>query len=225
MTNQTVAEDAHHTLREEAYHKFMAAMFNREIRPGRMLSQREIAQATGSSLASVREALKRLESEGVVNLIPKRGVLITEVTRKAIADAYDFRILIETHAIKRYATRSDPAEIAELRAQTEEILAVTADKRDIEHFNQCLEIDRELHRKIVASLENAAISGTHQKIETTMMLARLNLPIMLNASAAAFSEHLLLLGALEAKDAEQASNLLREHLTKAKQRAMEFAEN
>ena len=223
-TNQKIPEDAHQTLREEAYRKFMNAMLNRKIRPGRMLSQRELAEWIGSSVASIREALKRLEGEGVVKLIPKRGVLITEVTRKDIADAYDFRILIETHAIQHYVANCDPTDIENIRAQTEEILATAPEVQDIGYFNKCLEVDRELHRQIVSSLNNSAMSETHQKIETTMMLARLNLPIKLNASASAFAEHLVLLDAIKMGDPERASVSLREHLIMAKERAMEFAE-
>ena len=215
---------AHNTLREEAYRKFMNAMLNREIRPGRMLSQRELAESIGSSVASIREALKRLEGEGVVKLIPKRGVLITEVTRKDIADAYDFRILIETHAIQHYVTDCNPSDVEKIRVQTEEILTSAPEVPDIEHFNKCLELDRSLHRQIVASLDNSAISETHQKIETTMMLARLNLPLKLNASEAAFKEHLALLDAINTRDTKRASASLRDHLIKAKERAMEFAE-
>ena len=216
--------DAHHTLREEAYRKFMNAMLNRKIRPGRMLSQRELAESIGSSVASIREALKRLEGEGVVILIPKRGVLITEVTRKDIADAYEFRILIETHAIQHYVANCDSANVEKIRVQTEEILAAAPEVQDIEHFNKCLELDRLLHRQIVESLDNSAMSETHQKIETTMMLARLNLPLKLNASEAAFTEHLALLDAIKMGDTKRASASLRDHLIKAKKRAMEFAE-
>lgn len=222
--SQKPREDAHNTLREEAYRQFMIAMLNRKVRPGRMLSQRELAEWTGSSLASMREALKRLEGEGVVKLIPKRGVLITEVTRKDIADAYDFRILIETHAIRHYVANCDPAEVKSIRAQTEEILATIPDEKGIEHFNKCLEIDRKLHRQIVATLGNSAMSDTHQSIETTMMLARLNLPAKLNAGNAAFEEHLNMLDAIESGDPENAAASLREHLIKARERAMEFAE-
>ncbi len=223
-SNQMNKPDAHHTLREEAYRKFMNAMLNREIRPGRMLSQRELAESIGSSVASIREALKRLEGEGVVKLIPKRGVLITEVTRKDIADAYDFRILIETHAIQNYVANVNPSDVERIRVQTEEILAAAPEVQDIEHFNKCLELDRLLHRQIVASLDNSAVSETHQKIETTMMLARLNLPLKLNASEAAFTEHLALLDAIKMRDTKRASASLSDHLIKAKERAMEFAE-
>jgi len=222
--SQHTQEDAYNTLREEAYRQFMNAMLDRKFRPGRMLSQRELAKWTGSSLASMREALKRLEGEGVVKLIPQRGVLITEVTRKDIADAYDFRILIETHAIRHYVANCDPAKVERIRAQTKEILAAIPDEKGIEHFNRCLEIDRELHRQIVAALDNSAMSDTHQKIETTMMLARLNLPAKLNAGTTAFEEHLDLLNAINSGDPEDAAASLRNHLIKARERAMEFAE-
>ena len=222
--DQVKSTNQHTTLREEAYSRFMNALLERRFRPGRMLSQRELADTTGSSLASIREALKRLEGDGIVKLIPKRGVLICEATRKNIADGYDFRIMIETHAIRKYVEICDISQVETICKQTDEILNADPSQQDIEHFNKCLQIDRELHRQIVASLDNAMISECHQKIETTMMLARLNLPVKLNASEAAFNEHRILLDAIKNNDVAAATSLLREHLLKAKNRAMEFAE-
>jgi len=213
-------------LRESAYRGFMNALLAREFRPGRLISQREIAARTGSSLTSVREALKRLEGERIVELLPKRGILIREVRRADIAQAYDARLLIEDHAIGTYARHCDRQQVEHFLEATR--IAVSnrpADQaEELEHFDRRIRLDRDLHRTIVAALRNGPLASAHATIETTMLLARLNLPPLFHSRGPAFDEHLVLLEALRERDVRGARRSLREHLLLAKERALHSAE-
>lgn len=213
-------------LRETAYNGFMNALLTRDFRPGRLISQRDIAATTGSSLASVREALKRLEGERIVELLPKRGIVIREVRQSDIAQAYDARLLIEDHAIRAYVKSCDPTEIERFAQATREAVAAKPTTRSAElvQFDQRIRLDRDLHRAIVAALGNAPLADAHAKVETTMLLARLNLPPLFHSRGPAFDEHLVLLDALRRRDARQARTALREHLEAAKERAVQSAE-
>lgn len=226
VTTTTDSGDSLVTLRETAYKGFMNALLRREFRPGRLISQREIARVTGNSLASVREALKRLEGERIVELLPKRGILIREVRQKDIAEAYDARLLIENHAIGMYAKQCKPEEIERFIRESEAV--VNADpissEAQLEQLDFRIRLDRELHRAIVAALDNTPLADAHAKIETTMLLARLNLPPLFHSRGPAFKEHLVLLEALQAGDIKMARSALRQHLMQARERAMQSAE-
>lgn len=213
-------------LRSEAYEAFMNCLFSRELRLGRLMSQREIAEITGSSLPSIREALKRLEGEGIVELIPKRGVYLREVKKKEIADAYEIRLMIETKAVKVYAKNCDLLEINYLREATKAIIAKTPQSAEeiAEVYNSRVKLDQQLHRCIVSALDNDLITQIAQKIETTMLLARLTLPIQFFNEGPAFSEHLTLLDALQTHNVEDAVSALTEHLTCSCDRAIRSAE-
>ncbi len=214
------------TLRETAYKQFMNALLRREFRPGRLISQREIARVTGNSLASVREALKRLEGERIVELLPKRGILIREVRQKDIAEAYDARILIENHAIGSYAKSCSTEEIDRFLRETEAVVSAkpTSSEDQLAQLDLRIRLDRELHRAIVAALDNTPLADAHAKIETTMLLARLNLPPLFHSRGPAFKEHLVLLQALREGQVKEARTALRQHLLQARERAMQSTE-
>lgn len=225
-TGTESAADVLTTLRETAYQAFMNALLAREFRPGRLISQREIARVTGTSLASVREALKRLEGERIVELLPKRGILIREVRQKDIADAYDARLLIENHAIGMYARQCRREEIEQFIRETEAVVNArpTTSEEQLSLLDTRIRLDRELHRTIVAALNNTPLADTHAKIETTMLLARLNLPPLFHSRGPAFKEHLVLLEALLDGDVKHARAALKEHLQCARERALQSAE-
>src|SRR2546429_7245400 len=83
------------------YQRLKGAILERIHADGALLSETEIAAAVGVSRTPVREALLRLESEGLVALYPKRGVLVLPVSAQEIDDVIDARRLVEVHAAGR----------------------------------------------------------------------------------------------------------------------------
>ena len=212
-------------LHENAQRDFMKALMERKLRPGHLVSQREISELTGNSLPSVREALKLLEAEGIVKLVPKRGVEIREMKRKEIQDAFQIRRLIELEAIVPFVKKVSASEIAQLRRETQSLIdrAANDPKEELLLFQQRVELDHRLHRRIVASLENDLASTVHKNTETMMLLSRLSLPPHFHTSGPAFHEHLELLELIENGESEAAKESLREHLERACARAVSSA--
>lgn len=209
-------------LRRVAYEQIIEALMSRRIRPGRLISQREIAVETGCSLSSIREALKWLEAESVVQLIPKRGIEFREITRKEVAESYQLRALIELQALDAFAARTSAEDIEAIRVRTQSLI----DKQrrgDLgpDHIVRRIETDHDLHRQIVAALENDLVSEVHRRNETIMLLARLSLPSALSESGPALEEHMAVLDQLQAGDVAGAKAALTHHLTSARDRSLQ----
>lgn len=198
----------------------MTALAHRQLKLGRLVSQREIAEITESSLSSVREALKWLEAQGIVQLKPKRGVEFREVSRKEVAESYDFRKLIELAAIEKFVESHSLDLVHELRSETL-ILIEEQNNSSLKtgHLARRVRIDNQLHRVIVSSLNNELISGAHKRNETIMLLARLNLPPAYHEAGPALLEHIDLLDKVLARDSRGARQKLKEHLDLAQMRA------
>lgn len=209
-------------LRRVAYEQIIEALMSRRIRPGRLISQREIAETTGCSLSSIREALKWLEAESVVKLIPKRGIEFREITRKEVAESYQLRALIELQALEAFARRTTPAEIEAIREATQALIDEQRRKElGPDHTVRRIETDHDLHRRIVAALDNDLVSEVHRRNETIMLLARLNLPPSLLESGPALEEHMAVLDRLEAGDTDGAKEALKRHLDSARDRSLQ----
>lgn len=227
QTTEALSEgDGGGSLRQEAYQQIITALMTRQLRTGRLISQREIARTTGCSLSSIREALKWLEAENIVRLIPKRGVEFHEVTHKEVADSYELRMLIELKAIDSFARTTGAAQIARFQEETR---ALMEEQRqgvtNPDHTVRRIETDHRLHSEIVAALGNDLISEVHRRNETIMLLARLNLPQKLLETGPALEEHMVILDRLAGGDTAGAADALEQHLISARDRALQSLVN
>ena len=99
------------SLKQKAYDLFKEKMHAGELTQGQFLSQRELAELLGLSLAPVREAINKLETEGVVQVLPQRGIQIVQIDANFIRNAYQLRILLEREAAAHYARNASSEEI------------------------------------------------------------------------------------------------------------------
>ncbi len=107
----TVARRRHHRRRQAAARRRprlrprQGGVLDRRYEGGTLLTEGELAEAVGVSRTPVREALLRLEVEGLIKLYPKKGALVLPVSAQEIADVVETRLLVEEHAVAQGRTR------------------------------------------------------------------------------------------------------------------------
>ena len=101
-------------MREVAYERFKAQLFKRNLVPGQFVSQGELCDLLDVPLGPTREALKRLEAESLVRLIPQRGIQIADIGVTLIREAFEYRRILELAAVRHFAKVADDGAIAEL---------------------------------------------------------------------------------------------------------------
>ena len=82
MTNQT------HRLRDHAYSSFTEKLLEHDVRPGQIVSQRELVELTGMPIGAIREMIPRLEADGLIRTVPKRGLQIMTIDLALIRNAF-----------------------------------------------------------------------------------------------------------------------------------------
>lgn len=118
-------------LREQAYDALRQAIIGLELPPGYRLVERELIERLGVSRTTVREALRELESEGLVTVIPQRGAVVATLSAREAADLYEARVAIEALVVRRFVERAPDAAVADLRAAVEEFTALSERGGDI----------------------------------------------------------------------------------------------
>jgi DNA-binding GntR family transcriptional regulator len=157
------------SLPEIVYRELRKAILNGAFVPGQMLRQEEVATRLGVSRSPLREALQRLEAEGVVVLHPRRGYAVAELDPKEIAEAFDLRSLLETELARRSIQRRTEADIARVYAIVTEMagLAVRANGADLAHW---FELNTDFHNALLTPAEcphhMRALENTRGLIET-----------------------------------------------------------
>lgn len=212
--------------RSGAYENFLKCLMQGVFRPGRLVTQREICDATGATITAVREALKRLEGEGIVELIAKKGVILHEITADEVREIYQLRKLVEVPAVRAYALDHDPDEVDALRQRTHEIMDAPMDSAAQRQalVRRRTRLDWDLHQSFLGALHSILIDDIFRNLETRQMLVRLQLPPRYLSHGEAFAEHLEILDAISDRQPEKAAELLENHLDTAQQRFLDAIE-
>ena len=208
-------------MREVAYERFKAELFKRNLAPGQFVSQVELCTLLDVPLGPTREALKRLEAESLVRLIPQRGIQIADIGVTLIHEAFEFRIILETAAIRRFVQTADDAVLDELERSTTAVQQKMTGKSevDVRLLDAALQVDWGMHDLIVASVGNRIMMTAHQQNFDKIKMIRLHgrspryLPL-------AMEEHLVVIAALKARDPDKAAAALEHHLRCAERRAL-----
>ncbi len=212
-------------LSNEAYRKFKDLLFEGRIRPGQFVSQREFVTLTGIPLGPVREALQRLEVEGLVQIVPQRGIQVIEASLRLIRNTYQLRLFIEKEAAYKFAESASETEIATQEAAHREIVS-RAEAAGI--GDQLLEdaqrVDWGFHDAIVGALGNDIILHIHEVNNDRIKLIRLDhgkttllTPGILRH---AMEEHLAVIEACRRHDPAAAAKAMESHLLIAMRRAL-----
>ncbi|MGQ0651873.1 MAG: GntR family transcriptional regulator [Betaproteobacteria bacterium] len=184
-------------------------IFSRELKPGERIDEQALARDLGISRTPLREALKVLQNEGLVKLVPRRGCFVAKLTERDVEEIYEMVGLLESACAAHAAERATPAEIARLRRITQR-MAQTAAEKDYKRY---FEANLAAHAVV---LEIAGNRWQKSVIEYLRGLCRLwpyvsvgNIPGRLEES---LREHQELCAAIEARDAPRAGDVMRRHI-------------
>jgi DNA-binding GntR family transcriptional regulator len=207
-------------MREVAYDRFKAELFKRNLAPGQFVSQGELCELLDVPLGPTREALKRLEAESLVRLIPQRGIQIADIGVTLIHEAFQFRTVLEVAAVRHFASGAPDSTLAALERDTTAVLrgfdSVNDDPRLLD---RALQVDWGMHDLIVEFLGNRIMTVAHQQNFDKIRMIRLHgrsrryLPL-------AMEEHLGVIQALKRRDPDAAAAALEHHLKSAERRAL-----
>jgi DNA-binding GntR family transcriptional regulator len=201
------------SLRMDVYEQLKDRLLAGELRTGQFVSQRELADLLGATLNPVREAIRKLEAEGLINVYAQRGIQIVEGGPKAINDSYDYRLLLETNAVKHLIARAGAEEIAAIAAKVEQSLETMAKSpKDRKVRIAALDCDYQFHKDLIDLQKNEIISKHYSLNAARLRLFRASLGEPLQRLEVAAQEHLEILDACGARNADLAVARLSEHV-------------
>ena len=200
LDNRTLWEQVRDRLRED--------ILAGRLEPGTELSEVALARDFGTSRGPLREALGRLASEGLVTITPRRGAVVTQLSRHEFLDAYQVREALETLAARLAVPLMSDAEIAHL-GELCELMERAARDDEVHIF---FETNNSFHEALVRGSRNQKLHELHRMLVGQMVpyLPR-SLELRGNLKQSV-EEHRAILAAVEARDAERAAELLAEHI-------------
>jgi len=193
-------------LRQSVYDALVELVISGRLSPGEHLVETDLAGQLGVSRQPVREALHRLEAEGWVDLRPNQGAFVHVPTDQEVDQLLDVRELLEAETARLAARAAGPDQVARLRAICRDGESAVA-AGDTERF---VTVNNNFHDAIAAIAGNTVLAELSAIISRrARWYYRLVAPVREHESCA---EHLHLVDAVEAGDAEQAAKAARGHV-------------
>jgi DNA-binding GntR family transcriptional regulator len=207
---------------QDAYATLHRAIRDGRLAPGSRLKEVELAERLGMSRTPIREAIRQLQRDGVVTVLPNRGAVVRELSEQEIDDTYSLRAVLEGYCASRAAIRIDPEGLRRLgeihadfarRFTADGSLAPAADGSDPEtDIEALIDLNRAFHTEILLGSKNSRVIEVLQKaIEVPVHMKDLfwRSP---EARLRAMMSHGDILEAVRAADAVRADAVMRTHV-------------
>ena len=206
---------AKNTLKEQAYSIIKENIINCTYAPSSFLVESELMQQVGASRTPIREALNKLEQEGLVQIIPKKGVMVTGLTLTEINQTFEARLLLEPFIISNYMDALDDQMLQKVEEETKRLLDAEPSPPDF------CRLDDYFHRQISAACPNRYFKEMLAHIYDQNQRIRLfSGRDLWERHIEAHREHLELIRYLRNGQKEEAVAALTLHLIKSKEAAI-----
>jgi len=179
-----------------------------QLTPGEWIREQALADKLNVSRTPLREALKMLELEGLIRLLPNRGAVVTELTVEEVKEKLEVLAVLEALGGKLACQNATEAELAEIRALHYEMLAWFSRQNRLEYFK----LNQRIHLAIVAASGNRTLVTTHARINAQLYRVRFQSNLQNQLWGTAVDEHEEMLAALEARDSEAMAMCMLNHL-------------
>lgn len=188
-----------------------------DIKPGQTLTERGLAEKIGVSRTPVREAIRKLEEQGIVTHEPHKGVRVITLSREKVLQLYEVRELLEGLAVRKLAQQHTPKMIDELR----ELISSAEKEAVVNNVQELSRINSAFHMKLARLSGNVYLEAIMNSLQTQIAL-------MMSASLSRsgrplqnIAEHQMLIDAICSGDEEFAESTAKHHVRNARNHAMQ----
>ena len=188
------------------------------IAPGSKLNERELAEQLNVSRTPLREAIRALAAEGLVELLPNRGAVATQLSAQDVADTFEVIAGIEGQSGELAAQRITDTELAEIRALHYEMLAAFT-RRDLSTYYR---LNAQIHTRINAAARNPVLTRTWATVNARLQALRFRSNFDEAKWQRAVDEHERMVTLLAAHDGDGLRRLLVQHLEHKRDAVLEL---
>ncbi len=192
----------------DTYERILSEIRIGTLSPGDRVTEADIAARLDISRTPVREALRQLESDGLITHTPRSGSCIRQLDQAEVSELYEMRAVLESTAARFAARAASDVELTELASVHTDMCTETDTQR-------LYQLNQQFHRCLLDSARNRFLLSAAQSIEKTLLILG---PSTLNESsrpALANTEHEKIVNAIRARQPVEAEQAMREHIESA----------
>lgn len=195
-------------LRDVVFQTLRQAILKGEIRPGERLMEVQLANKLGVSRTPIREAIRKLELEGLVTMVPRKGAEVAQITEKNLKDVLEVRRALEELAVRIACDRISAAQLEQLKNAAVEFQQ-SLSKKDV---TAIAEADVHFHDVIYMATDNQRLIHILNNLREQMYRFRVEYLKKRDFHSRLVKEHGEIIEAMENRDREQAAKCIIEHI-------------
>lgn len=200
------------TKREQVYKKLRDAIVFGDLNPGEKLVERELSKMFNIGTTPIREAIRQLESEGLIEVFPNRGALVKKITLKDAVDAYEVAAILEGYAAKIAAKKATEPEKKKLRLLADDVARALKAK----DYRTYLQKNERFHDALHQIAGNSVLSKQINAVRNQFFRFLGIIASLPGHSEKALRAHEEILKAIERGDPEKAGQCIKRHLREVK---------
>lgn len=206
------------TLHDELVGRVRDMIIEGTLPSGTRVHEGQLCLALGISRTPLREALKFLASEGLIDLVPGRGAVVHTLTKRDVRNMLDVLAALETMAGRLACERATDAEIASVREMHDAMMAYYKDHNRLEYYK----LNQSIHAAIATLSGNDFLASSHEGIQSKLRRIRFIGNEEPSKWSGAAAEHAEMILALEARDGARLAEVIARHLDRTWERVRDI---
>ncbi len=208
-------------LRDVVFNTLRDAILTGKLVPGERLMENQLADKLGVSRTPVREALRMLELENLVELVPRKGAQVLDMSEKDIINVLEVRSALEGLAISLACKKISKEELQQLKNMEVDFERAVADN-DVEHF---VDIDEDFHDLIFAATGNDKLIQIYKNLRIQLYRYRMAQAKNDTSMPTIVAHHRGIIRAIENRDAEEGAAVAQGHIKYQTESILRFVRN
>jgi DNA-binding GntR family transcriptional regulator len=198
-------------LADQAHGRLIEVLRAGRLAAGQFVSMPGLVELLGFPLAATREAVKRADLHGLLEVLPKRGVLVMSAGPEVTRACLDLRSILDQEGARRLVERGARVPLDELRASHEALISAARRELTPDLPGRAIVTDLTLHDALSAGLDNPLATEVYGVNRHRIAVIQNTRPFLPDRIVSAMEEHLAIIEALEGRDAGAAVAAIREH--------------
>lgn len=199
-------------LSERAHEALLTRLRDGHLHSGMFLSMPMLMVMLDMPMAAVREAVKRVEAAGLLTILPKRGITVMDAGPRTTRECLELRAMFDCEGARRIITRGAAFPLATLRADHERLRDEAEQHMTADLPRRAVKTDLSLHDALAEGIGSSLARRLYAENRNRIAVIQNTRPFLPDRIALAMTEHLAILDAIEAGDADGATAGIRHHL-------------
>ncbi len=212
----------HTDLTEQTCRVLRDKILRRQLKPGEKISIDEVAKGLGVSRTPVITALQQLASEGLVEIVPRRGTFVTELTARDVAELFDIRLMVELYAAESILRSGKANQLLEAIDEAMASMEQAVDNDDYGDYEAFIAGDRDLHLALVKLTGNQHLIQIYSNLNVHIQVARTHYLDSVEKGRQAQREHEAIVKAFRSGKLDEVREALHIHIGNVKARILEI---